>query len=161
LQKNKDQLALLRKASSESKNGMNEKLKGFKNMKKQLLQDQGKVMDDLNDRNVSPGPVSLVGGGEGSWSRGCAGVYRASRIGTLKGERQVGVAFTWLACQTHIDSNSRPSKRSFKLDNRLKEAEPKIKRITDYETVIDKFTENQTAWWVVIFFLLRIFGTLI
>jgi hypothetical protein len=58
----------------------------------------------------------------------------------------VGVAFTWLACQTHIDSNSRPSKRSFKLDNRLKEAEPKIKRITDYETVIDKFTENQTAW---------------
>jgi hypothetical protein len=66
LQKNKDQLALLRKASSESKNGMNEKLKGFKNMKKQLLQDQGKVMDDLNDRNVSPGPVSLVGGCEGS-----------------------------------------------------------------------------------------------
>lgn len=38
--------------------------------------------------------------------------------------------------------------RSFKLDNRLREAEPKIKKIGDYEQQIDKFEENQLLWCV-------------
>jgi hypothetical protein len=38
--------------------------------------------------------------------------------------------------------------RSFKLDNRLREAEPKIKKIGDYEQQIDNFEENQLLWCV-------------
>jgi len=36
--------------------------------------------------------------------------------------------------------------RNFKLDNRLREAEPKIKKIGDYEKQIDVFEENQLLW---------------
>lgn len=39
-----------------------------------------------------------------------------------------------------------PLARSFKLDNRLREAEPKIKKIGDYEKQIDRFEENQLLW---------------
>lgn len=34
----------------------------------------------------------------------------------------------------------------FKLDNKLREAEPKIKHIADYEKQVDKLYHNQLLW---------------
>lgn len=101
-QSNKDELARMRKASSESKAGMSAKLLAFKNLKKQLLHDQGKVNDEMIDRD--------------------------HLIDHLKGEL------------------SKEKEKNFKVTNRLREAEPRIARINDYQAQIDAFVENQTAW---------------
>lgn len=39
-----------------------------------------------------------------------------------------------------------PPDSHFKLDNKLREAEPKIKHIADYEKQVDKLYHNQLLW---------------